>query len=422
MSATQTTMSNQPIRNTPFPPWPVYDQKCQQAVLEVLKSGKGCYWAGSTGREFQKAYAEYHGVAHAIAVANGTAALHMAVAACDIGPGDEVITPAYSFIASSTCVLNHGALPIFADVDKRTHCIDPADIERKIGPNTRAIICVHLYGHACDMDDIMEIAQRNGLYVIEDCAQAHGGEYKGRKLGSIGHLGAFSFCQEKIISTGGEGGMVTSNDQTLAKRAGMIRDHGFDEEERLRLKKEGSLYQYFHHRMGYNFRLTNMQSALGLVLLEGLDENVAQRRRNAYLLNELLGECDLVNLPHDDPQTMKHAYYQYTLTLQLNGLSVDRDTFVKALLEQGIPAGIGNSPENYMEEVYTRRQGFGRSGFPFNHQAYKNRIQDYKPGLCPVAHDLGRRTVKLPVHPTCGQKEMEDIAKAIKTVVQRVRK
>ena len=398
-----------PVRTRPFPPWPVYDEKCEAAVLEVLRSGKGNYWAGPQGRQFQEAFADQVGVARAIAVANGTCALHVALAAAGVG------------IASSTAVLNQGALPVFADVDRITHCIDPIDVARKVTPRTKAVICVHLYGHACEMDAIMDIAGRHSLIVIEDCAQAHGGEYKNTKLGAIGHLGAFSFCQEKIISTGGEGGMVTTKDAKLAGLASMVRDHGFDEQERIELKQQGSLYQYFHHRMGYNFRMTNMQAALGLVLLEGLDENVAQRRRNAHDLNELLADSGFCTLPHDQDD-IEHAYYQYTLTLDLGQLSVDRDKFVKALQKEGIPAGVGNSPENYLEEVYTKRAGFGDTGFPFTHEAYHDSIQQYEPGLCPVAHDVGKRTVKLKVHPTCGRQEMVDTARALEVVYARLRK
>ena len=407
-----------PVRTEPFPPWPVYDERCEEAVLRVLRSGKGNYWSGPEGRTFQAKFAQYIGVDYAVAVANGTCALHAALAACEIGPGDEVITPAYSFIASSTTVLNVGALPIFADVDPHTHCVDPADIRRKITPRTRAVVCVHLYGHACDMDAIMALARENDLYVIEDCAHAQGGAYKGRKLGAIGHLGTFSFCQEKIFSTGGEGGMVTTADAALATKAAMIRDHGFDEDERIELKRAGSLYQYFHHRMGYNFRLTNLQSAIGICMLETLDENVAQRRKNAYLLNEMLAGCAVAVPPHDSDD-IYHVYYQYTLSLIPDRLTVDRDTFVKELVRLGIPAGLGNSPENYLEEVYTRQQAFGQTGFPFTNPAHADSIQDYAEGLCPTARGVGRQTVKLKVHPTCGAQEMEDTATAIRWLAAR---
>ena len=418
MPTTQAIPPDAPVRTRPFPRWPVYDERCCRAVTEVLLEGQGNYWSGPQGRQFQEAFANYLSVNQAIAVANGTCALHTALAACGVGPGDQVITPAYSFVASSTSVLNQGALPVFADIDPVTHCIDPSDIEAKITPRTQAIVCVHLYGHACDMDAIMAIASRHKLCVIEDCAQAHGGEYKGRKLGSIGHAGAYSFCQEKIISTGGEGGMVTTNDGRIAELAAMVRDHGFDEQERIELKRAGSLYQYFHHRMGYNFRMTNMQAALGLVLLEGLDDNVAQRRRNAYTLNNLLGDCEFCTLPHDSDQ-IKHAYYQYTVTLDLEKLTVDRDTFVKAVQAQGVPAGLGNTPENYLEQIFTKRMGFAASGFPFTDPTHHADIQDYHPGMCPVAHHLGQRTFRLKVHPTCGQQEMQDTADALKVVYQR---
>jgi dTDP-4-amino-4,6-dideoxygalactose transaminase len=421
LTSAENEMQRSVVRTEPFPSWPVYDEECERAVLEVLRQGQGNYWSGPQGRKFQKAFADYLGVGHAISVANGTCALHTALAACGIAPGDEVITSAYSFIASSTSVLNQGAVPVFADVDPVTHCIDPADIEAKITPRTKAVICVHLYGHACDMDAIMALADRHGLFVIEDCAQAHGGEYRGRKLGGIGHAGAFSFCQEKIISTGGEGGMVTTNDAELANRASMIRDHGFDEQERQQLKAQGSLYQYFHHRMGYNFRLTNLQAALGLVLLERLDDFVAQRQRNAMELDRLLADCEFCTLPHNS-DNIRHAYYQYTLMLKLDRLSIDRDDFVKEMQAEGIPAGLGNTPENYLEEVFTLRAGFGRSGFPFDYPAYAGQLQKYRPGLCPVAHQIGQQTVKLKVHPTCGLKEMQDTAVAIKRVCERHRR
>ncbi|NQU45048.1 DegT/DnrJ/EryC1/StrS family aminotransferase, partial [bacterium] len=195
------------------PQWPVFDMAVMEDIREILETGKVNYWTGSRGQEFEKKFADWNGVGHAISTSNGTSALHTAIAGLGIGPGDEVIVTSYSFIASSFCVLQAGAIPVFADVNREDHLLDPSDVERKITPRTKAILVVHLYGIIANMDPILEIAKKHNLYVIEDCAQAHGGMYKGTKVGAVGHVGCYSFCQSKHFTTGGEGGMVVTNDE-----------------------------------------------------------------------------------------------------------------------------------------------------------------------------------------------------------------
>ncbi|MDP6777496.1 MAG: DegT/DnrJ/EryC1/StrS family aminotransferase, partial [Candidatus Latescibacteria bacterium] len=277
-----------PVRTDPFPPWPYFYEDEKRAVQEVLDSGKVNYWTGSLGMDFQDRFAQYCGAAFGIAVCNGTAALHVALAAANIGPGDEVIVPARTFIASASAVLNQNAIPVFADVDPESHTIDPKSVASLVNDRTRGVIAVHLAGHPAEMDPLMEIADTHGLVVIEDAAQAHGAEYRGRKVGSLGHLAAFSFCQDKIFTTGGEGGMVTTSDEEMARTARTFKDHGCLEEERRSLLEMEQLYTYIHHRMGYNYRMTEMQAAIGLKALDRLDWNVEIRRRNAHHLKKQL--------------------------------------------------------------------------------------------------------------------------------------
>ena len=256
MSERLAALGGEPVFQEKFPMWPSFSDQTNREALLPLESGLVNYWTGHKGVEFEEKWAQYCECKYGIATSNGTSALHTALAACDIGPGDEVIVTSYSFIASSFCVVQAGAIPIFADVRKDTHTIDPSSIEKKITSRTKAIIPVHLYGIPCDMDEIMAIAKQHNLFVIEDCAQAHGSEYRGKKVGSIGHAGCFSFCQSKHFTTGGEGGAVVTNDENIAWAARSFRDHGYDVRERLRLLENefglGS-ERKTHERQGYAF-------------------------------------------------------------------------------------------------------------------------------------------------------------------------
>ncbi|HPY89532.1 MAG TPA: DegT/DnrJ/EryC1/StrS family aminotransferase, partial [Lentisphaeria bacterium] len=251
--------------------WPNFNDETINAVVNVLKSGKVNYWTGPKGMEFEKKFAEWQGSKYAISVNSGTSALHVALAALGIGPGDEVIVPSYTFIATSFSVVQAGAIPRFADVNIDDHCISVESAEKLVNERTKAIIPVHLYGNVCDMDKINAFAKKHNLFVIEDNAEAFGGEFKGRKTGTLGHINACSFCQNKTFTTGGEGGMVTTDDEELAWAARSFRDHGYDVKERLNLLALEQKLPYIHNRVGWNYRMTEMQSAIGIEELKRME-------------------------------------------------------------------------------------------------------------------------------------------------------
>ena len=403
-----------PARTKPYPPWPYFWEEEKKAVMEVLDSGKVNYWTGFQGLEFQKQFAEYCGVKHALAVMNGTVALHVALAAAQIGPGDEVIVPSYTFIASGMAVLHQNAVPIFADVDAQTYNIDPASVEALITDRTKAIVAVHLHGHPAEMDPLMELAEKHNLVVIEDAAQALGGEYKGKKVGSLGHIAAFSFCQDKIITTGGEGGIVTTNDDQMAEAGRTFKDHGYWEEEHRTLLEMEALYVYIHHGLGFNYRMTEMQSVIGIVCLKRLDEWVDKRRENAHFLSERIEQIPQLDPPYEAPH-VKHAFYKYALTVNPDQLKVERDQFILALRAEGIPCIAGVPPENQKEEVFQKLTGYGKTHCPFTCPWYKGKV-DYSQMDTPVARELGSRTIWLLVHPTVERSDLEDCAVALEKV------
>jgi len=340
-----------PVREEPFLPWPVFTEEEIQAVKDVLRSGKVNYWTGDQGRLFEKEYASFVGTQYAIAVANGTVALELALYALGIGPGDEVIVTSRSFVASASCVVIRGARPIFADVDIDSQNISAESIDRVITPRTKAIVAVHLAGWPCDMDPIMALATDHGIKVVEDCAQAHGAAYKGRQVGSFGHINAFSFCQDKILTTGGEGGLVTTNDKELWDKAWSYKDHGkcFGT---VYVKQHPPGYRFLHESFGTNWRLTEMQSALGRVLLRTLPERVAQRRRNAFVLSDAF--CRIpglrVTIP---PPEIRHAYYKYYVFVRPEQLKPDwhLHRIQDAIIAEGIPCFAGYR-EMYLEKAF----------------------------------------------------------------------
>jgi len=402
------------VRSEPYPPWPYFWEEEKQAVREVLDSGKVNYWTGFRGMEFQKRWADHCGVKHAIALNSGTSALHVAVAAAGIGPGDEVIGPSYTFIGTAAAVLHQNAVPIFVDVDERTYNIDPAAAEKAITPKTKAIIAVHLHGHPAEMDPLLDLAKKRNVIVIEDAAQAHGAEYKGRKIGSIGHLAAFSFCQDKIITTGGEGGMVTTDSDELAEIGRSFKDHGYWEEEHKDLLQMEALYPYIHHRMGFNYRMTEMQSVIGMAGLKRLDAWVDKRRENAHYLTERINRIPQLEPPYEAPH-VKHAFYKYAFTIKPETLKCSRDDFIRALRAEGIPCVAGVPPSNQMEEVFQKHVGYGDTKCPFACPWY-GEPPDYSKMKTPVAERLGARTIWLLVHPTVERKDVGDVAAALEKV------
>lgn len=391
-----------PVRAEPFAPWPVFDQQMIDAVSEVLRSGRVNYWTGREVRSFEKDFAEFIGANFGIAVSNGTVAVELALHAAGIESGDEVIVPPRTFIATASAVAMRGATPVFADIDPVSGNITADSIAAVITPATRAIIVVHAAGWPCDMDPIMDVAQEHGLKVIEDCAQAHGATYKGQHVGTIGDIGAFSFCQDKILSTGGEGGMITTDCPDLWSRAWSFKDHGKSWDAVQNCNQQRTVFKWLHESIGTNWRMTEMQASIGRIALKNLPEWVATRRRNARLLDAGLSQIDGLEVLQADDHS-EHSYYKYYVNVSRDSLSDtwSRDEIVRCLQREGIACGSGLCCEIY-QEVAIENAGY----------APAERL--------PVASQLSERSIMFMVHPTLNESDMEDIVAATAKVMRHV--
>ena len=407
------------VRNT-LVGWPQFDERAIQAVVEVLRSGKVNYWTGRKGMEFERRFAEWQGSKYAISTTNGTAALHVALTALGIGPGDEVIVPSYTFIATSFSVVQAGAIPRFADVNLEDHCISVESAERLVNERTRAIMPVHLYGNVCDMDRVWAFARKYNLFVIEDNAEAFGGEYKGKKTGTLGHIAGCSFCQNKTFTTGGEGGMVTTDDEELAWRARSFRDHGYDVKQRLTLLELEQKLPYIHNMVGWNYRMTEMQSAIGLAELERMDTwNMPRRRRNAQILISRLKEMPQVKyFPVDTPER-RNGLYVLAFSLDLDQMTCTIQQFVEAAVAEGAPVWKVFWPQCHTERAFVEGNAFGRSGFPFRSKEYTNPASvDYSQVDVPNARWHEQHTFTCFAFPTFEEDDMHQIADALVKVIR----
>ena len=400
--------------------WPRFDDATINAVVEVLKSGKVNYWTGPKGMEFEKRFARWQGSRYAVSVATGTAALHVSLSALGVGPGDEVIVPSYTFIATSFSVVQAGAIPRFADVNLDDHCISLESAEKLVNERTRAIIPVHLYGNVCDMDRVLAFAKKHDLLVIEDNAEAYGGEYKGKKTGTIGRMAAASFCQNKTFTTGGEGGMVTTDDEDLAWKARSFRDHGYDVKERLNLLELEQKLPYIHNMVGFNYRMTEMQSAIGLSELDRIDTwNFPARRRNAHILiNRLKKHPQVKYFPVDTPER-RNGWYVLAFSLDIENMKCDIAEFVKAAGAEGAPCWKVFWPQCHTENAFTGKNAFGRSGFPFTSKEYTDpKSADYSAVEVPNARWHEKHTFTCFAFPTASEGDMEQIADALEKVIK----
>jgi dTDP-4-amino-4,6-dideoxygalactose transaminase len=406
------------VKNT-LAGWPQFDDNAINSVVEVLRSGKVNYGTGPRGMEFERKYAQWQGSRHAISTATGTAALHVALTALGIGPGDEVIVPSYTFIATSFSVVQTGAIPRFADVNIEDHCISVESAEKLVNERTKAIIPVHLYGNVCDMDRIMDFAEKHHLWVIEDNAEAFGGEYKGKKTGTIGHIAAASFCQNKTFTTGGEGGMVTTDDEDLAWTARSFRDHGYDVRERLNLLEMEQKLPYIHNMIGWNYRMTEMQSAIGLAELERIDTwNFPMKRSNTKIIIDRLRNIPLVKyFPVDTPER-RNGWYVMAFSLDIEKMNCDIKQFVDATVAEGAPCWKVFWPQCHTEKAFTEKRAFGRSGFPFTSKEYTDpESVDYRKVEVPNAIWHESHTFTCFAFPTLSEEDMKQIADALEKVI-----
>jgi dTDP-4-amino-4,6-dideoxygalactose transaminase len=386
-----------PTVEKPLPSWPFFGTEEIEVASAVLASGRVNYWTGEEGRQFEREYAAFVGKKFAIALANGTVALELALRSLVIGSGDEVIVPSRTFIATASCAVMCGAIPVVADVDAVSGNLTAETIGPLISPRTQAIIVVHLAGWPCDMDPIVELARKQGIHVIEDCAQAHGATYKGRAVGSIGVVGAFSFCQDKILSTGGEGGLITTDDERLWNAAWSFKDHGksFDA---LYRREHPIGFRWLHESFGTNWRLTEMQSAIGRVLLRKLPQSVQLRRRNAAVLDQEFSKIPALRVVK--PGTaFGHAYYKYYVYLRPELLrdGWNRGRIMAAIEAEGVPCSTGGCCEIYRERA-----------FP----------QSLRPSSrLPNAAQLAENSLMFPVHPTLSTDDMYTMASAVEKVM-----
>lgn len=386
--------------NGPFSPWPSFTDEEANAVRDVLLSNKVNYWTGQHCREFECEFAGFAESEYAVAVANGTVALDLALKGLGIGKGDEVVVTPRTFLASVSSIVTAGAVPVFADVDPDSQNITPETVRAVLSPRTRAIVCVHLAGWPCDMSGFMALAEEKGLYVIEDCAQAHGALFEDHSVGSIGHVGCWSFCQDKIMTTGGEGGMVTTNDRELWSKMWAYKDHG---------KSWAAVYErehppgfrWLHENFGTNWRMTEMQAVIGRIQLKRMAEWHAKRSSNAKRIWECARSLAGLRVP-EVPREIEHGAYKCYVFVEPERLAAgwNRDRILNEIVASGVPCFSGSCSEVYLEKA------FDDTG--------------YRPtDPLPVAHELGTSSLMFLVHPTLTDAEIEKTCSVLQSVMVR---
>jgi dTDP-4-amino-4,6-dideoxygalactose transaminase len=387
-----------------FPAWPQYDKKELAALLEVLRSR---HWGRITGKKvekFEKSFAKAHNAKYALACANGTAALEIALRALGVGPGDEVIVPAYTFIATATAVLQVGAIPVFVDIEDATYNIDAHCVEAAITSRTKAVIPVHFAGLCADMDALCRIARRYGLKLIEDCAQAHGAKWRGRRVGAIGDCGTFSFQETKNISAG-EGGAIITDSRRIADLCFSYHHIG---------RKRGRPF-YEHHYLAWNYRMTEFQAAILLAQLERLNRQTAHRERMAKYLSQLLSGIDGLRAPAPaDARAKERAWHLYIMRYSPKGFGgMTRDEFAARLKAEGVPAMAGYPVPLYRHPLFAKN--FGRE-CRAQIAMHKNRV-DYSRLRLPVSERVCKETVWLPQYVLLGgERDMNRIAAAVRKI------
>lgn len=384
--------------NSPFSPWPSFTEEEADSVRDIILSNKVNYWTGQECREFEKEFAAWADTEFAIALANGTVALDVALQALGIGVGDEVIVTPRTFLASVSSIVNSGAVPVFAEVDRDSQNITAETIRAVLTPRTRAVICVHLAGWPCDMDLIMELAAEHDLKVIEDCAQAHGARYKGRPVGSIGHVGAWSFCQDKIMTTGGEGGMVTTNDRSLWKRMWSIKDHG-KSWDAVYEREHAPGFRWLHESFGTNWRMMEVQGVIGRLQLRQMASWHASRLANCERIWSVAKTLQGLRVP-EVPQKILHAGYKCYVFVEPSQLveGWSRDRILGDISAKGVPCFSGSCSEVYLEKA------FDRTG--------------WRPAeRLSIARELGETSLMFLVHPTLKTAEIEKTCSVLKQVM-----
>ena len=386
-----------PIRTSPFAPWPYFSDVEIDAVTSVLRSGKVNYWTGNECKEFEREYADFVGTRFAISMANGTVALEGALHGLGIGPGDDVIVPSRTFIASASAVVARGARPVVCDIDVDSQTLTADTIRTVLTPRSKAVLVVHLAGWPCDMDPICDLAREKKLFIIEDCAQAHGAMYKGRPVGSLGDVAAFSFCQDKILTTAGEGGMLVTDNEQVWRRAWELKDHGKNV-CKVNNAANGTKFIWLHDSFGSNWRMTEVQAALGRIVLKKLPEWVEKRRSLALVFERRFKQISALRVVVS-PVQVYHSYYKYYVFVRSELLAEGwtRDRVLEAITAEGVPCYSGTCSEIYLEKA-----------FP----------EEWRPThRLAVAKRLGETSLMFLVHPTLSVSDVEQMADAVEKVM-----
>lgn len=389
--------------NTPFSPWPSFTQEEADAVSNVVLSNKVNYWTGTEGREFEKEFAAWADSEYAVALGNGTLALDIALKALGVTTGDEVITTPRTFLASASSIVTAGATPVFADVDLNSQAITAESIKTVLTPKTKAVIVVHLAGMPAEMDAIMALSEEHGFYVIEDCAQAHGAKYKGKSVGSIGHVGAWSFCQDKIMTTGGEGGLVTTNSKELWSKMWSYKDHGksFDA---IYNREHPPGFRWLHESFGTNWRMTEMQAVIGRIQLTRMNDWTTKRQAYGAELDKVASEFDCIRLV-EVPEYIEHAEYKHYMFVKPEQLAEEwtRDRIVDEIVKRGVPCFQGSCSEVYLEKAF--------DDTPWRPaERLKNAVE------------LGETSLMFLVHPTLTEAEIAKTTEVMKEVFEQAQK
>jgi perosamine synthetase len=409
------------VRSKPFPDYVTLGEEEKIAVMEVLDNGilskflatwSSDFYGGPRVQKLEQEWADYFGVKHAISVNSATSGLYAAAGAAGIGPGDEVIVSPFTMTASATAALIYGAIPVFADIDTEIFCITPESIKKCITPYTKAIIVVDIFGHPADMDEIMKIAQEHNLVVIEDAAQAPGAKYYGQYAGTLADMGVFSLNYHKTIHCG-EGGIIVANDDDLADRLRLIRNHA-----EVVVKNKGT--ENIVNMVGFNYRMTEIEAAIASEQLKKLENLVVPRIEAADYLTERLSKLPGLTPPVVRP-SVRHGYYVYAVKYDANALGVPRDRFVAAIKAEGIPVGAGYTEPIYLEPVYQRRIAFGCDGFPFTYSGYKGQV-NYDRGLCPVTEKMYYDELMIMdvCHANIRRLDLDDTVNAFEKVLENI--
>lgn len=385
--------------NTPFSPWPSFSAEEGDIARDVLLSNKVNYWTGEEGRKFEREFAEWTETAHAVVVANGTVAIDLAWIALGIMPGDEIVVTPRTFLASASSIVNAGAVPVFADVDPDSQNITAETVARVVTPKTRAILAVHLAGWPCEMDDLRELARAKGIYLVEDCAQAHGALYRGKPVGGLGDIGAWSFCQDKIMTTAGEGGMVTANNADWWAAMWAYKDHG-KSYDAVYNRQHPPGFRWLHESFGTNWRLPEIQSAIGRFQLKKMKEWHASRKANAEAILDACRNSQVLRVP-DVPDHIEHGWYKAYAFIRPDALKDgwSRDRIIAEIVARGVPCYSGSCSEIYLEKA------FDSTGF--------------RPGTrLPVARELGETSIMFLIHPTLTAAEIQKSQQVISEVAR----